>query len=149
MDDHRISVETRYVDILLTNGNQVSGDMFLQLHGTKSYEPQRIEELLNGENEFIPVRHGDRVFLLNIRHIVSLTCDADSELTDLQRLGEQYSVSVETVNGQLDDLQVFVNLPSGKQRIKDFLNQRKTFLLFIKDNKGIYLQRDMIVRVSD
>ena len=149
MDDHRISVDTRHVDILFSHGNQISGEIFLQLHGTKSYAPQKIEEILNGDDEFIPLRSNGKVELLNTKHIVALTCEADREQDDLQTLGEHYVVSIETVSGKFDDLNVFVNLPSGKKRIKDFLNQPKTFLYFSKSHKGLYLQRDMIVRVSD
>ncbi len=149
MEDHRISVETRNVDILLSHGSQISGDMFLQLYGTNSYGPQTVEEILNGENTFIPLRHNGKVQLLNINHIATLSCDAAGELNDLQRLGESYTVSVETVAATYEGLQVFVNLPTGHQRIKDFLNQPKSFLLFINGEKSLYINRDMIVRVSD
>ncbi len=149
MEDHRVSVNTKNVEIVLFNGSRLTGEIFLQLHSSKSYEPQKIEEILNGEDTFIPLRSHDRTDLINLKHIVALTCASENEENDLLKLGEHYIVTVETVHTKFENINVFVNLPTGQKRIKDFLNQEKMFLYFSSADKNIYLQRDMIVSVSD
>lgn len=149
MDEQRISVETRAVEITLANGEDISGQLFLQLHGTYLYGPQTVEEVLNSEEMFVPFQHDGHVELINLEQIVSVACEAGPEFDELLLLGEEHKIALETTNGLLRDITVFVNLPTGNNRIKDFLNQRKNFLLFVKDEQVVYLRRDKIIRVKD
>lgn len=149
MEDHRISVQTKKVDISLSNGETISGEIFLQLHGSKSYGLQKIGEILNGEDAFIPVRHGNKTELINLCHIISLSCDSTEEIDELQALGHHYVVSVETPNKTFHNLHVYVNLPTDHERIKDFLNQNRIFFLFLSNDKALYLRRDKIIKVTD
>jgi hypothetical protein len=44
---------------------------------------------------------------------------------------------------------IFVNLPHGHNRAKDFLNQKKRFLLFLLGEQVVYLARKRILLVED
>jgi hypothetical protein len=149
MDDQRISVARRSVKLTLSNGTQLNGETFLQLHGEHLTGLQRVEEILNGEDIFLPVRHGDRVELVNLEQIVSVEVNAEEEFDPLLALGEEHQIKVEPIAGEVLDVRIFVNLPGGKNRVKDFLNQQKRFLLLLQDDRILYLARNKILRIQD
>lgn len=149
MEEQRISVQTRRVEIALTNGERLKGELFLQLHGAHIDGPQRLGEILNGEDSYIPLRHDGQIDLINLEQVVAVSSSATEEVDDLLKIGEEHQVKVYTTTGQSMDLRIYVNLPCGKTRVKDFLNQRKKFLLFLHDDTVIYLSRDNIIRVLD
>jgi hypothetical protein len=149
MDDQRISVARRNIKLTLSNGVQVSGETFLQLHGEHSTGLQRVGEILNGDNIFLPVRQDDRVELVNLEQIVSVEVAAEEEFNPLLALGEEHQIKVEAVVGDVLDVRIFVNLPGGRNRAKDFFNQQKRFLLLLQDDRIIYLARNKILRIQD
>ena len=149
MDDQRISVETRQIEAVLSNGCRISGEAFLQLHGAHLTGPQRIGEVINSDEDFLPVRSPEGVELINLEQVVSVATAATEEFDPLLKLGEEHQIQVEPSVGEPLHLRIFVNLPGGKTRVKDFLNQDKRFLLFLYDDKVIYLARNRILRVKD
>lgn len=149
MDDQRISVETRGIEVLLANGDVIRGETFLQLHGAHLSGPQRIDEVLNGADNFLPVRSGKEIELVNLEQVISVSTAVEEEFDPLLSLGEEYQIKVEAAVGKALDVRIFVNLPGGHNRVKDFLNQSKRFLLFIHDDQVIYMARNRILRVRD
>ncbi|MBN1956823.1 MAG: hypothetical protein JXQ81_09425 [Desulfuromonadales bacterium] len=149
MDDQRISVETRYIEVLMSNGKQVSGEAFLQLHGAHLAGPQRIGEAINGDEDFLPLRSKHGIELINLKQVISVVTAAEEEFDPLLKLGEEHRIQVEPAVGETLHLRIFVNLPGGKTRVKDFLNQDKRFLLFLHDDKVLYLARNRILCVKD
>lgn len=149
MSEQRISVDTCPIDLVLVNGSRISGETFLHLQGAFLDGPQRVGELLNGDDCFLPVRNQGRVELVNLEQVVSVCLAAEKELDPLVVLGTEYLVRVEPLVGEVVDARIFVNLPGGSTRVKDFLNQKKRFLLFLDGDKVIYLARRRIVRVAD
>lgn len=149
MDDQRISVETRRIKLTLSNGSQLSGETFLQLHGEHLTGLQRVEEILNGEEIFLPFRYAGKVELINLTQVVSLAVAAEEEFDPLLALGEEHQVRIETTVGEALDVRIFVNLPDGRTRVKDFLNQPVRFLLLLHEDQVIYLARNHILRVQD
>ncbi len=59
MDSQKITVKTRLVEIILTNGSTVKGETFLQLHGLQQDGLQRVGEVLNSDDDFLPVRNDE------------------------------------------------------------------------------------------
>ena len=149
MDDQRIIVETCQVELVMVNGLCISGETFLQLQGVYLTGPQRVGELLNDEEIFLPVRSGQQVQLVNLEQVVSVSLSAELELDPLLTLGEEHQVRVEPVAGDIVDARIFVNLPGNKSRVKDFLNQKKRFLPFLHEDHVIYFARKRILRVTD
>ncbi|MFK5925820.1 MAG: hypothetical protein QM483_04225 [Desulfuromusa sp.] len=149
MDDQRISVETRKIKLTLSNGKHLSGETFLQLHGERLIGLQTVGEILNGDDIFLPFRHEDNVELVNLEQVVSVEVAAEEEFDPLLALGEEHQIQVEAVVGEALDVRIFVNLPGGRNRVKDFLNQQKRFLLLLQDDRILYLARDKILRIQD
>ncbi len=149
MNDQRISVETRKVELTLSNGSQLSGETFLQLHGEHLLGLQKVGEILNGEDNFLPLRYEGKVELINLEQVVSVAVSAEEEFDPLLTLGEEHQLWVEPTIGEPLDVHIFVNLPGGCNRVKDFLNQQCRFLLFLHEKQIVYLARNRILRVQD
>jgi hypothetical protein len=149
MDDRRIMVETRGVELTLSSGVQLHGDFFLQLQGAHLTGLQRVEEILNDTDSFVAIRVGGRVELINLEQVVCVSLVAEVELDPLLTLGSEHRICVEPAVGGPLALRVFVNLPSGRERVKDFLNQPRRFLPFLQEERLLYLARAWILRVTD
>ena len=149
MNDQKISVATRKVELTLSNGSQLAGETFLQLHGEHLTGLQKIGEILNGEDNFLPLRYEGKVELINLEQVVSVSVAAEEEFDPLLALGEEHQLWIEPTVGQALDVHIFVNLPGGRNRVKDFLNQQTRFLLFLHEDRIIYLSRNKILRVRD
>ncbi len=149
MDDQRLIVETCQVDLVMVNGLRISGETFLQLQGIYLTGPQRVGELLNGDETILPVRSGSQVQLINLEQTVSVSLSAEQEFDPLLTLGEEHRVWVEPVAGDAIEARIFVNLPGDKSRVKDFLNQKLRFLPFLDNDRVIYVARKKILRVTD
>ncbi|MDX2479126.1 MAG: hypothetical protein QNK24_02175 [Desulfuromusa sp.] len=149
MDEQRISVETRRVELTLSNGLQLTGETFLQLHGKHLTGVQRVGEILNGEDNFLPLRYGGKVQLINLEQVVSISVAAEEEFDPLLALGEEHQLWVEPTVGEALNVRIFVNLPGGRNRVKDFLNQKRRFLLLLQEDQIIYLAQNKILRVQD
>lgn len=149
MDEQRISVDTRVVRIELSNGQQLEGEMFLQLHGLHQSGPQRVGEVLGSEDAFLPLRVAGQVKLINLDQVVAVAVAAELEFDPLLELGERHEVQVTAAGGEPLEAEIFVNLPNGRNRSKDFLDQKKRFLLFRCGDEVVYLARRHILLVED
>ena len=149
MDDQRISVAKRQIKLTLSNGTQINGETFLQLHGEHLTGLQRVEEILNGEDNFLPLLHNGQVELFNLEQVVSVEVAAEDEFDPLLALGEVHQIKVEPTVGAPLNVRIFVNLPGGRNRVKDFLNQQKRFLLLCQNDHILYLARNKILRIQD
>ncbi len=149
MDNQRISVETRQVKLTLSSGSQLTGETFLQLHGEHLSGLQKVGEILNGEDNFLPLRYEGKVELINLEQVVSIAVAAEEEFDPLLALGEEHQIWIEPTVGEAINVRIFVNLPGGRNRVKDFLNQKIRFLLLLQKDQIIYLARNRILRVQD
>lgn len=149
MNDQKISVTTRKVKVILTSGEEVCGETFLQLHGVHQDGLQRIGEVLNSDENFLPVRGINGVELINLEQVVSVTTTAVEEFDPLLELGEEHQIEVEPSHGETLQVRILVNLPGGKTRVKDFLNQKSRFLHFLYQDQILYIARKRIMRVKD
>ncbi len=149
MNDQRISVATRKAVLTLSNGSQLSGETFLQLYGEHFSGLQTVGEILNGDDNFLPLRYDGKVELINLEQVVSVSVSAEEEFDPLLALGEEHQLWIEPTVGPALEVHIFVNLPGGRNRVKDFLNQKCRFLLLLHEKQIIYLARNRILRVQD
>jgi len=149
MNEQRISVDLRQIEVVLSTGERLVGETFLQLHGLCQSGPQRLSEVLNGEDNFLPLRAGGTVKLLNLDQVMSVYADASDEFDPLLELGEEHLVRVTPAVGEPLDARIFVNLPNGHNRVKDYLNQSRRFLLFLSGAQVVFLARKRILLVED
>ena len=149
MDDQRISVDTRAVRLVLSDGSCLDGDLFLHLQGAHHSGPQRVGDLLNGDELFLPVRNSGKTGMVNLEQVVSVAVATDQEFDELLTLGEEHRICVIPEAGEPIDARIFVNLPGGRVRVKDFLNQPQRFLMLLQGDHVVYIARQRILRVED
>jgi hypothetical protein len=148
MDEGRIEKATRRARLVLSNGREIRGEVFVGLYDPHHVGPQRVGELLNEAPAFMPVKTDKRVLMVNRAHIVSVALPADRERDELATLGKRYTVRVKTTRGEVRGA-VFVNLPDGATRVTDYFNQSVHFLPLFQARTIVYLNRDFIVHVQD
>ncbi len=149
MNDPRINVDSRQSEVVLSNGERLVGQIFLQLYGLHLTSPQRIAEALNGAENFLPVRIGEKVKLINLDQVMAVYALAADEFDPLLALGEEHRVRVTPGVGEPLEARIFVNLPNGHHRVKDYLNQPARFLLFLVGEQVVYMARRWILLVED
>ncbi|WP_020675419.1 hypothetical protein [Geopsychrobacter electrodiphilus] len=149
MNEQRISVDVRQIEVVLSNGERLMGETFLQLHGMLQSGPQRLSEALNGDDNFLPLRVAEKIKLINLDQVMAVYTAAAEEYDPLLELGEEHRVRVTPAVGGPLDAKIFVNLPNGNNRAKDFLNQPRRFLLFLWGEQVAYLARKRILLVED
>jgi hypothetical protein len=149
MGEEKLVTEVCPIVMQLATGEEIQGEIFLQLVGLRGFGEQRLEELLNGEDCFLPVRCAGDVTLVNLRQIASISVPDDQHNNTLMKLGVRHLVSVRTTVGKSFEAEIYVNLPSNRTRVKDFLNQKQRFFPFFADNRLIYLNFRYILQVRD
>jgi hypothetical protein len=149
MEDQKIVKNRRQVVFTLADGNTVKGKVFLSLYEGRHERPQRVGELLNSDDAFVPVETATGTLHLNIINIVAAQTLFMEEGDELMRLGKQYRVQIATSLGTVIEGQVFVNLPHERSRVSDYLNQRERFCRVLHADKIIYVGTRFILSVQD
>jgi len=149
MEDQKIVKIRRQVLFTLADGSTVEGEVFLSLYEARHERPQRVGELLNSDDAFIPVETAAGTIHLNIVNIVIAQTLFVEEGDELMRLGEQYRVQIATSLGSIIEGQVFVNLPHDRSRVSDYLNQRKRFCRVLRADEIVYVGTRFILSVQD
>lgn len=149
MDERRIAMQKRRVDLVLADGSRLEGDVFLSLYDAHRTGPQRLGDLLNSEIRFLPVETTAGIQLVNCALIVSAQTDRNEEADELVRLGEKYSITVFTLLKKELAVDLYVNLPQASRRVKDCLNQQQRFLAVFRDRKLLFLNTSYILKVRD
>jgi hypothetical protein len=149
MNDQRVNVDSRHIEILLSTGERLDGEIFLQLYGQHLAGPQRIDEALNGSESFLPLRRAGKVQLVNLDQVMAVYAAAAEEFDPLLTLGDEHRVRVTPGAGDPFEARIFVNLPHGHNRVKDYLNQPARFLSFLVGDQVVYLARQRILVVED
>lgn len=149
MAEQKIVKNTRKVQVTLCDGRQIPGEVFLALFGAHHSGQQHLDELLNGEETFIPFRTGNSISLLNIEKIMMMKTESREEFDELMTLGKKYLVKVAVQNCKVLQGEVFVNLPDDNSRVRDWLNQSTRFLPIFFPDAIIYVNRAQIISVQD
>ena len=149
MDSQRISKDTCNVLFSLADGREIWGEVFLNQFGELHGGPQRVGELLNSDEPFIPIKTAEGTLLIHLMQLVSAQVEAEVELDELMTLGEHYHVKVQTVLGKSIEAEVYVDLPEGGRRVKDYMNRSQGFLRFVVGDQVLYLNRNFVVCVQD
>lgn len=148
--DHRKIVKNRrQVLFALADGSEVEGMVFLSLYEATRQGPQRVGELLNGEEGFIPVETADGTVHLNVANIVFAATPLTEEGDDLMTLGERHRVRISTIGGRQIEGDVYVNLPHDRCRVSDYLNQSERFCRIFMAEQIAYLGTRFMLLVQD
>lgn len=149
MDDQKIAKTRRSVFFTLADGSTVEGQVFLSLYEACHEGPQRVGDLLNSADAFIPVDTSSGMLHLNIINIVTAYTPILEEKHELMTLGEKHRVQITTSLGSVVEGEVFVKLPNDRNRVSDYLNQGVRFCRVFLPEQIVYIGSRFILTVKD
>ncbi len=149
MSNEKIDKKKKEVLFTLTDGTEIKGEVYLWLYSTNHMGAQRIDELLNDGDHFIPVKTVDGFVLLNSTHIMLAKTNLEKNSHNLIMMGEKYRVGITTLHHKNLEADLFISLPEGFQRVKDYLNQPIRFFTFFQPEYILCINRDYILSIQD
>lgn len=148
--DYSVPRTTVDVEILLARGKPRRGIIFLVPHSSLHTGAETPLELLNRPEQVFPFRadeEGD-VLLVVKAQTVRISTDMAADFVDPTRLGVVKSLSVELAlaDGSHIAGRVAVELPEGRSRLLDYLNDVPAPFFAISDGaKTHYVNRDYVL----
>ncbi|HKL49090.1 MAG TPA: hypothetical protein VJ882_05495 [Desulfuromonadales bacterium] len=149
MDEQKIAKQARLVHLTLSDGSSFPAEVFLGLCAARHSGGQRVGDLLNGKEFFLPVKTADGVFLVNIEKVMEVRVGAATETDDLDFFGQKHTVRIHTVHGPELIADIYVNLPQTFSRPKDYFNQPLHFFRIFQSDEVIYLNPASILYIRD
>ncbi|MCK5116737.1 MAG: hypothetical protein KAR44_09070 [Candidatus Aegiribacteria sp.] len=149
MKNERIDKKRKMVRFTLNDGTEITGEIHLWLYSSNRMGPQRIDELLNDESSFIPVKTPDGYILLNSTNISLAQTEMEKNIHDPIMIGEKYRVHITTSLPECLEVDLFISLPEGFQRVKDYLDQKIQFFTFFTPEHILCINRDSILFIRD
>ncbi|HZR46963.1 MAG TPA: hypothetical protein VFA47_09680 [Candidatus Manganitrophaceae bacterium] len=150
MDERKIEKETQSALIELSDGSEIDGEVFLRLYEAHHAGQQKVGDLLNNEAaRFIPLKTKGGTLLLNRLHIVLVKVRTELEKDDLMTLGEKYTVSLKMFRGHEIRGDIFVSLPEGLSRVKDYFNQPIQFFRLLQPEYVVYINQRFLLSIQD
>ena len=149
MDEQKIAKNRRRVLFTLADGSTVEGKVFLSLYEACHEGPQRVGELLNSVDAFIPVETTNGMLHLNISNIIAAYTPIMEEGNELMTLGQRHKVQITTSLGTVIEGEVFVNLPHDRNRVSDYLNQGERFCRVFLPEGIVYVGTRFILTARD
>lgn len=149
MDERKIEKENRPVLFELSDGSEIEGEVFLRLYEEHHAGLQKVGDLLNEEKRFIPIRTKGGTLLINRSHIALARVKAEMEKDDLMTLGKKVAVSLKMVQGRAVQGDIFIDLPEGFCRVKDYMNQPIQFFILIQPEFVVYINQKFVLSVQD
>lgn len=149
MSNEKIDKKKKDVLFTLTDGSEIKGEIYLWLYSTNRMGPQRIDELLNEGTPFIPVKTVDGYILLNSTHIMLARAEMEKNIHDPIMMGDKYRVHITTLLQKNLEVDLFISLPEGFRRVKDYLDQPIQFFTFFLPDHILCINRDCILSIRD
>ena len=138
MSEYRIEKQRRSLHILLTNGNTLEGEVFLQPATRHRSRPEEPVDLLNDAEPFFAlVRDGETMLVAKDSVARAETSyQSDGEL-DIVALG--VFVEVTMTDGNVCSGCIFVESRTGRPRLLDYLNSYRNRFLPVVDARQVFL----------
>ncbi len=149
MGKNKIEKGARTAKFQLSNGNWIEGETYLSLYDEHHLGAQKMDDLLSRGDRFIPVKTETGVVLLNVSHILQAKIDSQQEEDDLMRLGEKHTVTVKTILGEEIRGEIYISLPDGRTRVKDYANATSGFFRLFLDDVIVYLNPKLVLSIHD
>ena len=149
MYDRKIQKEICEVYVKLSNGDEIKGNVYLRLHEANHSGPQKVEELLNENTPFIPIKTSQDFIFVNSSQLVSVTTYSELERDELLTFGNKYPIQVKMLHGEEIKGDIIVCLPQSRNRVTDYLNQSIQFFSLFLPGRIIYINKKFIISVQD
>ena len=138
MSEYRIEKHRRSLQILLTDGKTLEGEVFLQPATRHRSRPEEPVDLLNDAEPFFAlVRNGETMLVAKDSVARAETSyQSDGEL-DIVALG--VFVEVTMTDGNVCSGCIFVESRTGRPRLLDYLNSYRNRFLPVVDAQQVFL----------
>lgn len=138
MNEYRVEKLRRHLNVVLTDGRRLEGDVFLRSqsrHGTRPEEPS---DLLNDAEPFFALVSNGTVVLVAKTNVsrAETSLDEDADF-DAPVLG--VPVEVTLTDGTVCTGNIFLETRSDRPRLLDFLNSYHARFLPVVDAQQIFL----------
>lgn len=153
MDELRVPKQTAHVELALSHGQTRRVSLYLAEYASGHHGAERVSDLLNGAQEFLPALDADTstVLLISRSSILRATVEASRELDDTEAGDDAQVIPVavslaegSTVRGVVRFLR-----PAERARLVDYLNEPERFLRLLDEESAsaIFISKRMIVDV--
>ena len=142
------------VTITMSDDARLEGNIFLSPVSELGVGEQTVLEALTSDDSFIPFETTDGEYsFINLRRIMMLSTPVEeaSEEADPEdcKLNVQASrVVVFLLNGQMVRGEVCIDMPEGKARLSDWLNQLDRFLVLRDELGETLINLKFVLRVA-
>lgn len=138
MSEYRIEKHRRSLHILLTDGNTLEGEVFLQPATRHRSRPEEPLDLLNDAEPFFAlVRNGETMLVAKASVARAETSYQSEGELDIVALG--VFVEVTMTDGTVCNGCIFVESRTGRPRLLDYLNSYRNRFLPVVDAQQVLL----------
>lgn len=137
--------------ILFSTQGALDVNLFLSYQAETHSGRENILDLLNSTRAFIPVEDAltNDILLVGKARIVQVTLyERDQESLESPGLVE-LPVTVELLNGEMVEGSFFTDLPEGRKRLSDYLDQTDPFILLRQEKNDQVLNKSFILSVKE
>ena len=138
-NEYRIEKLRRSVQVLLADGTELEGEIFLRPVSRYRSRPEEPVDLLNDAEPFFALKHDGSVKLVakeSIARVVTSSTDDDDQV---QVATPGIPVEVTMKDGSTCGGIIFPETREGRPRLLDFLNSYRDRFLPVVDTQQVYL----------
>ncbi len=157
--NHAYQIPKRSVlaEIILAGRAPLTLRLFLSEQAATRTGGERLSDLLNGPDGFLPAADSDdRVMFLHLQAVVCLSVDADTEFggerASAEDLAPEFAVNIQVEiqmdNGDCVTGKLRYLMPEGSRRLQDVLNQPQQFLTLRDGERARLINKGHILRVT-
>lgn len=153
MSDYRIEKIRCPVVVRLHSGDAVSGEIFLQPFVRPGGGDERPLDILNSRDPFFPLALPDGDMLLVAKEqVLAVATDNGADVDDgddgIEALSRPMVVEVRLINGDKHAGAIFLDMPTERPRLLDFLNRDgERFLTLHGTDRRFLINRQAIEHV--
>ena len=152
--DLRIQKRRSEAGVRLTTGQMWHGNFFTSSGSPLHAGAERIGDLLNAENGFLPFERRDedglQTMILNRAHVVAVAVSRDEPSQEPgYGMARRQAVSMLLSTGLRVTWSIRVYQPEGHNRLSDWSRSRDAFLYLETDAMALLVNRAHIVEISE
>jgi hypothetical protein len=149
MSDYHIEKNRCPVVVTTHSGETITGEMFLQPFARHDGSSERPLDILNAAEPFFPLAVSEEETVLVAKEqVVEVSVDLDACGNDDEPFAQPTVIEVRLINGATHSGSIFLQLPSERPRLLDFLNRdTQRFITLHGTERQLLINRQVIERV--
>ncbi len=153
MDEYRVPKRKTSVGVLLPGGTERTVEVFLSEQAAQHEGAERLDDLLNGPDEFIPAFDvATATFTVLSRAgiaVARVAREVDFEPIDEHTLPTEHEVEVTLLDGRTLRGVVSYVRPPDRSRLTDYLNENSPFILLLEIEHVALVNKRHVARIAN